>query len=162
MTDTSRWPAALLSHITVGGEDECWPWTGYTNENGYGIWQDPETKTKVRVHRKVWELEHGPIPPRHVVDHTCHNEAQCTEVPCTHRACENPRHLEATTQSINSIRGRSGDHNAHKTHCKQGHEYTPENTVHRTSQNGRPRRACRTCVNASQTRYNAKRKQVTA
>lgn len=34
------------------------------------------------------------------------------------------------------------------THCKHGHEYTPENTIIRTDGNGRARR-CRTCKNES-------------
>jgi late competence protein required for DNA uptake (superfamily II DNA/RNA helicase) len=34
-----------------------------------------------------------------------------------------------------------GRHNRDKTHCKRGHEFTPENTISRS--NGS--RACRTC-----------------
>jgi WhiB family transcriptional regulator, redox-sensing transcriptional regulator len=41
-----------------------------------------------------------------------------------------------------------GDHNANKTHCKHGHEYTPENT---SVSNGR--RHCLTCQKRRTTQY---------
>src|SRR5262245_49530249 len=40
----------------------------------------------------------------------------------------------------------SYDRNSEKTHCKHGHEFTPENTYWTTSTNGNPRRQCKTCV----------------
>ena len=36
-------------------------------------------------------------------------------------------------------------HNAAKTHCSRGHEYTQENTVIKKKANGRTQRACRAC-----------------
>lgn len=46
-----------------------------------------------------------------------------------------------------TLHGRSRDSNQNtgKTHCKYGHEFTPENTIFRTSPNGRPARRCREC-----------------
>ena len=64
-------------------------------------------------------------------------------------------HLDATTQSINSIRGRSGDHQRAKTHCPSGHPYSEANTILR---DGGRQRVCRTCNRAAQIKYNAKRK----
>jgi hypothetical protein len=39
--------------------------------------------------------------------------------------------------------------NALKTHCKNGHEFSPENTRVRASPNGHPARECRTCKRAA-------------
>lgn len=47
-----------------------------------------------------------------------------------------------------------GSYQRNKTHCPQGHEYTPENTYVRP---GRPGRNCRTCMKEAQKAYNAKR-----
>jgi len=48
-----------------------------------------------------------------------------------------------------------GEHNARKTHCKHGHEYTPENTYVQPKGS----RACRTCLKESQ-RRGAQRRRV--
>lgn len=71
------------------------------------------------VHRVAWELWRGPIPEHYDIDHKCRQSA-----------CFNPEHLEPTTRRENTRRGLSG---RLKTHCKQGHEYTPENTGRRRS-----------------------------
>jgi len=44
--------------------------------------------------------------------------------------------------------------NAQKTHCPQGHEYTPENTM---TFNGM--RSCRQCMNERSGRYHRKKHQ---
>lgn len=135
------------------GPDSCWHWSATLSENGYGQFYAGDRG--VKSHRFAYELEFGPIETGLVVDHVCHNNSDCTDVPCAHRACCNPSHLEAVTQRINSIRGRSGNHQSAKTHCKLGHEYTHENTILRD--NGK-HRVCRTCNNISHARYNSHRK----
>jgi hypothetical protein len=40
------------------------------------------------------------------------------------------------------------------THCKNGHEFTPENTYMRTKHG---RRGCRACIAAAQRRYQARK-----
>lgn len=136
------------------GPDECWHWKAFVmDDSGYGQFHDGTRL--VRAHRFAYEATYGPIAAGLVVDHTCHNNSDCRDVPCLHRRCCNPSHLEAVTQSINSIRGRSGDHQSEKTHCKAGHEYSPANTIIRR---GGRARACRTCNKAYQCSYNAKRK----
>jgi len=53
---------------------------------------------------------------------------------CDVKNCWEPTHLFPGTQADNSrdaaAKGISSraSHNGHKTHCPQGHEYTPENT----------------------------------
>jgi hypothetical protein len=39
----------------------------------------------------------------------------------------------------------SHDRNSEKTHCKYGHEFTPENTYHSVNEKGNPRRSCIAC-----------------
>lgn len=138
---------------TSAGPTSCWPWTATVTENGYGQFHDGFRI--VKAHRFAYETTNGPIDDGLVADHTCHNDSSCTDVPCAHRKCCNPAHLEPTTQRINSIRGRSGDHQSAKTACPKGHPYSLENTIIR---NGRGHRLCRTCNRATQARYNAKRK----
>jgi len=136
------------------GPEACWHWKATIGGEGYGQFHDGTRN--VKAHRYAYELEHGPIAAGLVVDHTCHNDSGCTAVPCDHRKCCNPAHLEAVTQKINSIRGRSGEHQARKTHCPKGHEYTPENIL---SRRGYPTyRGCRECSRIANRKYQSKRK----
>lgn len=74
----------------------CWRWTGpHSGEKGRGklyprMCLDGAT---VAVHRAMFVLWNGPIPPRKQVDHTCRN-----------RACVNPDHLEMVTHRENQKR----------------------------------------------------------
>lgn len=140
---------------TSTGPQSCWPWTGYVDTDGPGYGQFWNGDTLVKAHRHAFELANGPITEGLVIDHACHNASECQDVPCNHRACCNPHHLEAVTQSINSIRGRSGDHQSSKTHCPNGHPYSEANTI--VGRGGRHRK-CRECNRTHQRNYNAKRK----
>lgn len=100
--DEARW----WFYVDRRSDDECWPWTAYCDENGYGIFWDGQKITK--AHR--WGYEHyiEPIPDGLVPDHTCHDPEVCrlgTE--CPHRRCANYNHLEPVTNRENTLRGAS-------------------------------------------------------
>ena len=80
------------------GEDGCWPWTGAKRQDGYGVVRIKGVLMK--AHRVAWAMSHGGQIHRWfshswslVVDHLCGNKGCC-----------NPKHLEAVTQSVNTIR----------------------------------------------------------
>lgn len=110
---------------------ECWTWSGSLDTSGYGLFRDGKLW---KAHRWAWTRTVGPIPPRMQIDHLCRN-----------RACVNPDHMEVVTQRENMRRGTGfSARNARKTHCPQGHEYTPDNTVIFPSQP--TSRRCLTCT----------------
>lgn len=121
--------------------DSCWLWHGSCGLNGYGmITQTRDGVTKRwMVHRLAYELVRGVIPEGLELDHLCRTVN-----------CVNPAHLEPVTHQENCLRGVSlAAENAQKTHCKRGHEFTPENTYIQMYR-GRPRRKCRACHAARQ------------
>jgi len=106
---------------------DCILWQGRLNSAGYGL------VSRRLAHRIAWENEHGPIPKGLVIHHEC-GVAACVNVEhlrCLTHAEHNALHLNAEPWYQ---RQRA------KTHCPQGHEYTPENTIVK-----RGRRHCREC-----------------
>ncbi|WP_416902719.1 HNH endonuclease signature motif containing protein [Micromonospora echinospora] len=137
---------AFIAQVdTTGGPDACWTWRGDITADGYGRFG----KKSEPAHRVAYGLMVRPVPDGLNVDHLCHNhDTTCPGgTTCRHRRCVNPAHLEAVTQRDNVLRSRhtAPHRNAAKTHCPQGHAYTPENTYSRRTAKGRARRECRTC-----------------
>ena len=111
------------------GDDECWPWIGSTNPEGYG--QFSLDKKLQPAYRVAYELMVGKIPEGLTIDHLCRNPN-----------CVNPTHMEPVTERENIMRGEGvGAKAARVTHCPQGHPYNEENT------HIRPKgwRKCRPC-----------------
>ncbi len=96
-------------------ENGCWEWTSTKSGNGYGqFWFN---KKMHNSHKISYEFFLGDIPTGLEIDHLCRN-----------RICCNPSHLEAVTHKENTLRGIGITAiNFKKTHCKNGHEFTPEN-----------------------------------
>lgn len=120
-------------------ESGCWEWQ-LSLHNGYGVFV--VDGKKVPAH--VWSYIHfnGDYDRLLDIDHTCHNNTGCRGgVTCEHRSCVNPDHLEPVTRKENANRGETGQYLARRTHCKNGHEFTPENTI--LTKIGR--RRCRAC-----------------
>lgn len=138
----------LTRRRRINPATDCWEWTGAI-VNGYGhigITIDGRIKHK-KVHRVAYEHWRAPIPAGLTLDHLCRN-----------RACFNPDHLEPVTIAENIYRGTSpSSRNLTKTHCDDGHEYTPENTY--LPANGQ--RVCRTCRREWAVRYRAAKRAQT-
>jgi hypothetical protein len=57
---------------------------------------------------------------------------------------------------------KGADHpNTQKTHCKYGHEFTPENTMAVPGWNGAGARRCRICSNKRSNESHARRRALT-
>lgn len=135
----TRSRAAFFRNVDKKGDAECWPWKNVPRSDGYGTFGVNPSRG---AHRVAYELANGPIPDGLVIDHLCRN-----------RICVNPAHLEAVTQRENVLRSPiTMPHvNRAKTHCPEGHPYSPENTYVRSS----GKRECRTCRASRQPRQRA-------
>ena len=121
----------------------CWLWEGPLSHDGYA-----RAHGKY-VHRTMYETHVGTIPKGITLDHTCRV-----------RNCVNPIHLDPVTLAENISRGDYG-WRGKLTHCKHGHEFTPENTIVSLTggRNGTPRRNCRECGRVAQRKYQANKEE---
>jgi hypothetical protein len=118
----------------------CIPWTGAIDRKGYGrTTSSGRNGEPTLAHRAAYIAANGPVPVGLELDHLCRNPR-----------CVNVEHLEAVTHAENVARAAAA-----QTHCKRGHEFTPENTYAR--RDGLGRRQCRACNRAAVAAYKSRR-----
>src|SRR5215468_5119985 len=112
-------PERMRNKIAFAFNTGCWVWTGaHTNhpKRPYGIMRI--NRRNITAHRVAYTLLIGEIPLGLDVHHDCRNTLCC-----------NPEHLHPVTRKVNlNIGFKPGPAHHKKTHCKHGHEFTPENT----------------------------------
>lgn len=137
-------PRGLDAKIDKDGPNGCWLWMGTTNKRtdleGYA--QTKIKGKKLLVHRLMYERHRGPIPEGMQLDHLCRNHL-----------CVNPDHLEPVTPKENLHRSPLtwASRQSSKTHCKWGHEFTPENT----QLDARGHRICAACRHGARGKQSA-------
>ena len=135
-----------MSKVSVSDEG-CWLWTGGKFQNGYGMFM-LQGKLR-RVHRVMYVWTRGELPEDLQIDHTCKV-----------KACVNPLHMEPVTLRENVRRSNGwGGIESRKTHCENGHEFTPENTARRGDPS-RGWRECKQCRRDISRRYKERHAQV--
>src|SRR5438132_1259918 len=112
-----EWIALLGDWFVPEPNTGCWLWMRSLTTRGYG--QFARNRQRFCAHRVSYELVRGAIPEGLQIDHLCRT-----------RSCVNPDHLEPVTAQVNQRRGRTiSAYYATRTHCVNGHEFTPENTA---------------------------------
>lgn len=128
-----RWFARLMKRTTLNDRG-CFIWQGPLSSKGYIMFA--HRKWRTQAHRIVYRLTHrAELKTEELV---CHD--------CDDRKCWNPGHLFLGTAKINNndCAAKGRHHNAVKTHCKHGHEFTPENTYLKITPTT-TMRACKAC-----------------
>ena len=113
----------------------CWIWTASLDSKGYGqIGTSRINGKKIlrRAHQISYEIHHGAVSEGLEINHKC-----------LQRWCVNPDHLEAVSHKENMRYGNGpAASRARQTHCKNGHEFTEQNT-YMTFEGWRKCKACR-------------------
>ncbi len=129
-------PERIEANISPEPNSGCWLWTGGLRDKKDGYGGVGWNKQTWRTHKLVYTLLVGPVAEGLDLDHKCRV-----------RLCCNPEHLEPVPRKENIYRGEGvAKHNRLKTHCRHGHEFTPENTYFFTNRNS-IQRNCKACHN---------------
>jgi len=150
----------LLLHVRYAADCECWDWIGPMSVGGHPLVSAEGESYANRLAYKLWC---GPVPPGfHVVPS------------CARHGCISPFHLLALSPRAALRFTRRWDQardaprptvRQPQTHCRRGHELTPENTEwnHSTKRDRHgclvavTTRLCRTCARARRRRYEQSR-----
>ena len=86
--------AAFWSRVNLRDSEDCWLWTGGTNNRGYGDFTFGlgGHRVRIRAHRFAWLMSRGPIAGTLEV---CHH--------CDTPTCVNPAHLFLGTHQENHL-----------------------------------------------------------
>ena len=138
----------FLSHAKISDNSDCWNYSGHKRPNGYAAIKLKGRITMVLAHRFSFQNFVMDIPENLLVLHKCDN-----------RSCVNPSHLFLGTQKDNMDdmhnKGRFRHWNTRKPVCKNGHQFTIENT--RLRCNGQ-KRTCIECSRAAWRRHDQTRR----
>ena len=131
-------PKQFEDRIIPEPNSGCWLWLGALGHRGH-----PEINKCYGTrsgHRFVYKTLVGPVPDDLFVDHQCNNPS-----------CMNPQHLGPLTSRGNTLRSETAvaAKYARRTHCKNGHAFTAENTISEKRSRARICRQCRIENNAS-------------
>lgn len=135
----------IIKYTKIDEKTGCWIWVGgKRNKNqNYGVLFF--NKRSAYAHRLSYEVFIGPIENGLDCCHTCDREE-----------CVNPGHIWIGTHQENLIDCviKKRHHQAKKTHCIRGHEFTKKNTVikFRNDRNGNIERSCKKCRISDQRR----------
>jgi hypothetical protein len=128
--DTTKLERKMKEKTTIDPLTGCWLYNG-TIKNGYGRIEN--NGFGYRVHRVSAVLYLG-----YVIDDETFEISHKPE--CPNKNCWNPAHLYIAMHTENMT-----DKTRVRTHCKNGHEFTPENTYLNSRDNGR---MCKICTKA--------------
>lgn len=127
-----RWMAWFGVRFIPEPNSGCWLWVGGT-DGRYRYGKQSVMGEDRLAHRVAYEAMVGPIPSGLTIDHVCRTTL-----------CVNTDHMRIVSMRENIMAGRSPwAINGARTHCKNGHAFSPENT--RIIRHGR---SCRECQRA--------------
>lgn len=108
-----------LKARTLVNERGCWIWQGFRHPAPRTYGEMSYRGNGWRTHRLAWTLAKGKIPPGMAVCHKCDDPGCC-----------NPDHLWLGTHTDNmkDCKAKKRNRTTTQTHCKNGHEFTAENT----------------------------------
>lgn len=130
----------VLPKIIVD-DDGCWLFTG-AKISGYGvIGMGRRGAGTILTHRATYAAFVGPLVKGMHIDHLCRVVSRCA-----------PAHLEQVTPAENKARSTNSEavraRWQSQTACRNGHEFTAENTYYGT-RNGYVTRQCRACTSTA-------------